>query len=350
MQNFIRATFFIPDGRKGWLKYAFKEGKKIIGNEKPDAIFSSSPPYTCALIAMKLKLYAQKNMKITVPWISDFRDAWTGYLTTPKRWFIPSLIDKHYEKKTLANSDAITMVANGIQNDFNVKYPQISNDKKYVLIRNGFDKDDFRDINNIETNKEIFTVVYTGSMYGKRNPYFFIDTLTDLIEKNRINKDKLRFIIVGRCGNEIKEFINDSKIKDTIELIPYAPHEESIRYLFSADAMLLIIDEDKYSNMIISGKVFEYLGAALITKKPIIAITPEGEASDLIRETSSGYIIPHNNKELLSQTILNLYNRIFADIIKKDSETYINVDKVEEYDRKNLTKKLADTLNNILLK
>src|SRR5436190_23381832 len=97
------------------MKHAVREGKKIIDNEKPDIIFSSAPPYTCALIAMKLKRYAEKtqNKKIPkkIPWISDFRDAWTDYLTTPERWLIPSKIDKSYERKTLANADAVTVVA-----------------------------------------------------------------------------------------------------------------------------------------------------------------------------------------------------------------------------------------------
>ncbi len=144
--EFIRATFFIPDARRGWLKYAVKEGKKIIDEEKPDLIFSSAPPYTCAMIAMKLKRYYFKKYGRQIPWISDFRDAWTGYLTSPKRWVLPAAIDASYERKTLDEADALTMVANGIKDDFDGKYPDISKDKKYFLIRNGFDSEDYKGI------------------------------------------------------------------------------------------------------------------------------------------------------------------------------------------------------------
>lgn len=342
LSEFVRSTFFIPDARRFWYKYAVAEGKKIIDNENPDVIFSSSPPYTCALIAMRLKQYANKKGK-HIPWVSDFRDAWTGYLTTPDRWFIPACIDKKYERDTLKNADAVTMAANGIKEDFGIKYPVISKDKSYVLIRNGFDSDDYKLFNGNKLKNNKFTIVYTGSMYGKRNPYFLLDTLAEPALLNLIDKDKLKILFVGRCGAEIQNYIDNSKLKESIELIPYVPHSESVKYLINADAMLLLIDEDKYSKMILSGKVFEYLGASLITGKPIIAIAPEGEAADLIRETSAGDIIHHNDTKALKEALLKYYNRFF-----ENNNTFsVNKEKIAQYDRRLLTKKLAETFNNL---
>ena len=342
MAEFIRATFFIPDARRGWLRYAVKEGKKIIDTEKPDLIFSSSPPYTCAMIAMKLRRYYFKKYGKQIPWVSDFRDAWTGYLTSPKRWFIPAAIDAAYERKTLDEADAVTMVANGIKDDFDTKYPDISKDKKYFLIRNGFDSEDYKGLEYDKSKNEKFTVVYTGSMYGKRNPFFFLDTLAELAGENKINVNKLKIIFVGRMGGEITDYISKSKLRDVIEHVPYVPHSESIKYLLSADAMLLLIDEDKYSKMILSGKVFEYLGASLITGKPVIAIAPDGEAADLIRETSAGEIIPHNNREYLSKVFLKYYNSLLAGARELPGT---NSEKIKQYDRKLLTGKLAEVFN-----
>ena len=143
LAEFIRATFFIPDARIGWKKHAVKEGKKIIDSERPDIIFSSSPPYTCALIAMELKKYAEKKYSKPVPWVSDFRDAWTDYLTTPNRWFLPKKIDRKYERTTLDKADSVTIVASGMKDDFERKYPEVSAKTDFVLLRNGFDSDDY---------------------------------------------------------------------------------------------------------------------------------------------------------------------------------------------------------------
>lgn len=344
LAEFIRATFFIPDARRGWKKYAVAEGKKIIDAEKPDIIFSSSPPYTCALIAMELKQYAKRKHGLDIPWVSDFRDAWTDYLTTPDRWFLPKKIDKNYEKTTLDKADVVTIVASGMEDDFERKYPSISKKTNYVLLRNGFDSEDYSHVKNDIKKNDKFTVVYTGSMYGKRNPYYFLDTVSGLVSSGKVDMNKIRFIFVGRLGGDIHNYINNSPLKSAIETIAYVPHSESINYLMQADAMLLIIDEDKYSKMILSGKVFEYLGTALLTNKPIFAIAGEGEARDLINEVNGGGVVPHHHPEILEAEYLKLYNSFF----ENNTSFLPNNEAIKQYERKLLTKKLGDVFNKLV--
>ena len=341
--EFIRATFFIPDARIGWKKYAVKEGKKIIDEQKPDIIFSSSPPYTCALIAMKLKKYAEKKYSKPVPWVSDFRDAWTDYLTTPNRWFIPKKIDKKYERTTLDKADTVTIVASGMKDDFERKYPDVSAKTDFVLLRNGFDSEDYKHTKTSTEKNVKFTMVYTGSMYGKRNPYYLLDTIAELANNGKVDKNKIKFIFVGRLGSDILDYINNSLLKECIELVTYVPHSVSIDYLMKADAMLLLIDEDKYSKMILSGKVFEYLGASALTGKPVFAITGDGEAKDLLIETKAGIINPHHQPEVLKENYLKLYNGFFENntAILPTSDTKA----IEAYERKLLTKKLAEVFD-----
>jgi hypothetical protein len=181
-------------------------------------------------------------------------------------------------------------------------------------------------------------------MYGKRNPYYFLDSIEELVSERKVDSSKIRFIFVGRMGSDIKDYINKSPLKSTIEVIPYVQHSESINYLMQADAMLLLIDEDKYSKIILSGKVFEYLGASLITSKPVFAIAGGGEAKDLIEETSAGIVVPHHNPEVLKAEYLKLYNGFF-----ENNNTFLpNKDTIKNYDRKPLTEKLAQIFNESL--
>ena len=145
-------------------------------------------------------------------------------------------------------------------------------------------------------------------------------------------------------GGEILEYISGSPLKDCIELVPYVPHSESINYLMKADAMLLLIDEDKYSKMVLSGKVFEYLGASLLTGKPILALAGEGEASDLIKETSGGEVIPHHSPEQLEAALLKYYN----DFLSGNNSYSTNKDSIKQYERWALTKKLAEVFNDAI--
>jgi hypothetical protein len=183
-------------------------------------------------------------------------------------------------------------------------------------------------------------------MYGKRNPYYLLDNVNELVKTGEADIKRLKFIFVGRMGGDIQNYIINSPLKNSIECIPYVPHSDSINFLMQADAMLLLIDEDKYSKMILSGKVFEYLGAAQITGKPVFAIAGDGEAKDLLEETAAGIVSPHNNPGLLQENFLKLYNGFF-----ENNKTFsVNKEAIKNYDRKLLTGKLAEVFNDMCTK
>ena len=69
--RFVRGNFFIPDARKGWVKFAFNEAEKIIVREKIDLIITTGPPHSSHLIGLRLK------KKFDIKWIADLRDPWT---------------------------------------------------------------------------------------------------------------------------------------------------------------------------------------------------------------------------------------------------------------------------------
>ena len=165
-----------------------------------------------------------------------------------------------------------------------------------------------------------------------------------LVKEGRIDNDKIHFIFVGRMGGDIKDYISSSPLKSSIETIPYVTHSESINYLMKADAMLLLIDEDKYSKMILSGKVFEYLGAAQLTGKPVFAIAGDGEARDLLTETGGGIVTPHNKPEILKENFLKLYNGFF----ENKTSFSPNKEAIKSYERRLLSEKLAGLFNEFI--
>ncbi|HRH67645.1 MAG TPA: hypothetical protein PLU53_15205, partial [Bacteroidia bacterium] len=53
--RFIRGNFFIPDARKGWVKYAVKAASDILVRQKIDTVVISSPPHSSQLIGLELR-------------------------------------------------------------------------------------------------------------------------------------------------------------------------------------------------------------------------------------------------------------------------------------------------------
>lgn len=331
LSEFIRATFFIPDARRGWLRHAVRAGLKTIREEKIAAIYSSSPPYTCALIARALK------RKTGLRWIAGFRDPWTGFITTPHRWAIPRAIDRRLERSVFSEADAVEVAWLGIEKDARGKYPDLPGEKFHHL-PNGYDSHDFPAVDPARRTDHRFTVTYTGSMYGPRNPDAFLKAVELLVNDKEIDLDRLRLRFIGRFGEEVHEMFRNSSVRQAIEVVGYMPHRDSIEQLLLSDALLLVVDECDESEEVVPGKVYEYIGSG----RPLIAVAPERSAiADLLEETHAGYVAHQSNIPGIARAIRACYD----DYLGGRRTLEPNQDRVERYERKNMTARLATLLS-----
>ncbi|MBL7975139.1 MAG: hypothetical protein JNJ85_09510 [Candidatus Kapabacteria bacterium] len=329
--EFIRATFFIPDARIGWMLSAVKEGKKLIKEHNISAIYSSSPPYTCSLIGRALK------RSTGLPWIAGLRDPWTEFLTTPKRWFLPAMIDRHLEHSVLQEANYVECAWEGIITDARRKYPELPREK-FLHVPNGFDSADFPEVPKQENQR--FTITYSGSLYGLRNPYTLLQALELAVKNNSIDVSKILFRIVGRVGDDVKQTLEQSIVRDSIEIIPYVPHGESIAYLMKSDMLLLIVDDAKESNEIVPGKVYEYIGVM----KPVLALAPKQSAvAKLLRETNAGITIELGDVVGCVEEIVKSY----ALWNEKQPLYHPHVDLIQRYERRESARELANTLDKL---
>ena len=328
--EFIRATFFIPDARIGWYRQAVREGLRIVKDEEIAAIYSSSPPYTCSVIARALK------RKTGIPWIAGFRDPWRGFLSTPKRWWLPDFIDRRFERGTFRDCDRMEVAWTGILKDFHAKYPELPTEKVRHL-PNGFDSADFPSVEIMDAR--CFTVTYTGSMYGKRNPETFLAAVASLVQQGAVDSQKIRLQFIGRFGNEVRAMFDRSPLASSIVVKEYVPHAESVRQLFQSDALLLIVDDFRGNEEIVPGKVFEYIGAG----KPIITLAPEGAVADVIRETRSGSAVRSDDVPAIAAAFQLYYEGWKDGTIGLEQDK----DEVSKYERKAVAKRLAELLDEV---
>lgn len=328
--EFIRATFFIPDARIGWKKSAVAEGLEIIRNHDIQAIYSSSPPYTCSLIARELK------RRSGLPWIAGFRDPWTGFLSTPKRWFLPAMIDRHYEHAVFAECDRMDVAWEGIRKDFHAKYPDVPTDK-VAHLPNGFDSADFPTVEVLA--KEHFTVTYTGSMYGKRNPETFFAAVARLVERGLVDPARIRLQFIGRFGAEVRAMFDHPVLDGSIVVHEYMAHAASVRHLFQSDALLMVVDDFTGNEEIVPGKVYEYIGSG----RPVIALAPEGAVTRVIEETASGRCARSQDIDGIADIFLDFYRQWDAGTLGTAQKRA----DVAQFERREVTRKLASLLDEI---
>jgi hypothetical protein len=327
----IRSNLFIPDARIGWLPYAVREAEKIIKLETIDCLYSSSPPYTSALIARKLMA------KTGLPWIAGFRDPWTGFLSTPVRYGLAKSWDRHLEKSVYAECSRMEVAWKGIAKDFAKKYPDIDT-KKVVHIENGFDAAEIP--KTVYERNEKFTVTYTGSMYGKRSPKPFLDAIKSLIAKGEVDAAKLKLNFIGRFGADILPLFEDPVFHHAIEVKSYLAHSESIEELIKSDALLLVVDDTDGSAEIVPGKVYEYMG----TSRPIITLALEGAIAELIRETHAGTVASFREQVEIESAFLKYYRAFWNQEVLWEGSALV----IKKYTRREGARKLADMVKEVL--
>jgi glycosyltransferase involved in cell wall biosynthesis len=331
--NAIRSNLFIPDPRKGWVKYAYEKAVEIIKNENIDLVITSSPPHSSQLIGLKLK------NKLGIKWVADLRDPWTDiyYYKILGHSFISKIIDQKLEKKVLINADRLIVVSKHIKDLFVKKDPLIDPGKCHI-VPNGYDPTDFKDL--IKSENATFTICYTGTMANTYDPEVFINALAKLKETNTESNIKLQMI--GYISDNIKSLISN-KIPG-LELIPNVPHNEIVKYQKNADLLLLVIPDIKHAEGILTGKIFEYLASG----NPIIGIGPEnGDAAKIIDQCNAGKFFDRNKQKEITKYLENCINNFYT---KKPFES--NITEINKFSRKEQSvqiKQILIELNEIAL-
>jgi hypothetical protein len=328
--RWIRLNIFVPDAKIGWYPYAVSVGKKVIRKEKPDIIFSTSPPPTTSLISKKLAKWSK------IPWVADFRDPWTKiyYFDNIKRTLIADKINCLFERITHKEASAITVVNDGF-------FPHLEEfHAKTIKIINGFDRDDIASLKPIKKKNEKFTVCYFGGYKSNQESDGFYNAIKEIAENTAI-KNKICFNFYGYTETHIQEKFEP--FRGLIEFHTYIQRKKALQFMKNSDLVLLFIGKQKNNQNIISTKIFEYM----MLEKKILAIGPlEGSANQLIEQTQLGKMFAHNDKDGIIDFLLTSYIDWSNDI----KNNPINKEAIDNYDFKELTKKLASvfelTINN----
>ena len=323
LSKWIRLNLFIPDARVGWKRYAVREGKKIIRSENIDLILTSSPPHSLQLIGQAL---ARETGK---PWIADYRDPWKEvvYNQNLKRSARAERKDRRLEHDALNAADGIVSISKDILQLLESKREKPRNG---CLVFNGYDNRPAPLPRN-----DCPVITYTGVLSVTRIPTPLLPALRELREENI----RFRLKFIGNTCPELRQLVEENGLIADTEYISYLPHDESIRHINSSDALLLVIDNVPNNKGILTGKLFEYIGA----QRSILAIgNTEGEARHIIDECQCGEMVDYNDTEGAKRILRKLHE---AWQCQTPAYSFSNSSR---YSREATTGELAHFMNHVL--
>ncbi len=325
----IRGNFFIPDARKFWIKPSVKILTEYLKKNHIDVIVTTGPPHSAHMIGLHLK------QKTGIPWLADFRDPWTNidYYNDLKLGKRADKIHHRLERLVLEYADTVTVISPGMSKEFNQIVP-----KEYVVIPNGYDTEDIEKNTKEITKSEKFSLAHIGSLTKTRNPENLWDALKQLVDENKNFAKDLEILNIGKIDISAVESLNKFGLKNFLKQVDYLSHDEVIIEQRRAILLLLLINNTPNAKLILTGKIFEYL----VSLTPIICIGPtDGDAANVIKETSCGSTFGFDEVDNLKDNILKLYQQF-----NKGEITTTN-SAINKYDRKYLTEKMSMLLNEL---
>lgn len=323
MASWIRANIFIPDARIGWIPTARRKALKLIEEHDIQTIITTGPPHSTHLIGKYLK--ERKPLK----WIADFRDPWTKIFYNqllPKTQLIRNK-DLKLERSVLKSVDEVIVIS-----------PSMSDLQKnitarsYHMIPNGFDHEDFKNPKSKHIKNDTFTIRHIGTLSEAAIPTALFKALEQLPEQFNY---RLEFI--GNVHEHVRELAQKSKINDRVVFSDYLPHSKAIEMMATSDLLLLVIPDVEHNELILTGKIFEYIAVG----KPILMIGPaQGDASHILAQMGQEYFFEHQQVRELKQFLQN----IISGNIKLHNRKAIKELKDHPFSRYQLTKKLAQLI------
>ena len=282
-----------------------------------------------------MHLIGRRLSKATgIPWVADFRDPWTKMFYFKHLPLTSCSLKKHLklEKAVLDDAAAVISVSPLVQQDF-----QAETSTPVHLITNGFDEDDFAEVNTglAEGPKNKFRVVQTGLFTADGNPTALWDVLSELCKMNVDFGNRLEIRLAGKVDEAVTDAIRSRGMSENLVMIGYVSHERAIAEQQAADLLLLPLRREPEGKGVLPGKIFEYLAA----RRPVLGFgQTDGASAKVLEDSGAGVMREWDDVDGIRETVLSAFEGRLGPDGGAD---------LEKYTRRALTRQLAELLESL---
>jgi hypothetical protein len=249
-------AWLIPDSQVLWYPFAVRAALRRARAARWDVIVATSFPPTAILIAHTIAA------RLRVPYVADFRDAWTRYAYAPDRPAPLAELERRLEARMIRDAGAVVAVdARLVEHAF----ARLAPDDRPPLhiIQNGYDEDDFHGAMPAELPP--FSILHTGRL--RRSPRPLWDALAHAMRDRPELRGRLHLWQVGVVDPGAMADLRAPPEGVTVHLVPPVPQREAVGYMLGADLLLL----EEFGS-IMPSKAPQYLRAA----RPLLALLDAG--------------------------------------------------------------------------
>jgi glycosyltransferase involved in cell wall biosynthesis len=309
----LNRWLMVPDKQMTWHGRALERGRKLLREEKFDAIYASLDPRTNVLVAARL------SRESGIPCVLEYRDLWTGnpyhHIAQPTpvhRW-----LHERLERRALRQASRVTAVCRGIADRLVEQHGDVLRTKP-ALNYNFFDPFEYAEPVAVPS-KDCLTISYTGALYASRTPHQFFEGMRLFIDRQRLSPAQFRFRWAGAIAgvSDLDGVIDRTGVRPYMEFMGQIPHAAAMRLMRESHAALLI--QAPNDAIHIPGKLFEAMGGRV----PLLALAHPCEVTEIIDRCRAGLVCPHT-KESVADALEEFQRRSRQGLAWEFDEAQVN--------------------------
>lgn len=325
----------LPDRWVSWVFGGVPTGLRAVREHQIDVLYSTFPIMSAALIG----LWIQRFTKL--PWVLDLRDPMSQD-DYPRDPMVRSVWNK-IERACMRRVSRVVFTAEATRQMYLERYPEFLKPEMCVLISNGYDEADFRELQIPEPGPvpagRPIRLVHSGLIYPvERDPRPMFSAVGRLKKMGRLSADKIQIIFRAPGSEDLyRSLLAQRDIADLIILKPHMPYRQALQECADADGLLLFqaADCDKQ----IPAKAYEYLRIG----KPILALTTHtGDTAALLRETGGATIVNLESEDEIYEGLST-----FVDALRVGTHPVPDPAKIQRYTREAQAGQLAKVLDGL---
>ena len=325
----LRDRRSLPDKLADWARVQVGPVCDVVARQGIEVIYSTFSPASNHLLGLHVK------RRTGLPWVADFRDLWTDdyrYVAPPRRRHG----HRRLEQEILETADAVVGVTKRQTEVLAGHVPETPD--KFVTITNGFDPDDFGRVGTVFRDLGFFVLGHVGRFDRWRSSEAWFAGLRGFVQQLGGDAGRFRLHVVGHCSGEARQRLLETGA--TCCFTGHVSHEEAVRSMLAADALLLNIPDGPNADSVIPGKQFEYLASG----RPILVVGPAGgECERLVADCGAGLTADFNAARITSALA-----RLFEAWRNGTPYQGCPAERLAEFSRATLAGKLAAVLDGLV--
>jgi len=350
-----------------WVIPALRRGLALIRERRPDVIYTSTGPFCSNLIGFFLSRWTG------VPWVTDYRDLWTGSWL---KWWPTRIhfeLERALERACLNRATRVIANTPAARDTLVREFPSLDADKVDV-IPNGWDEppETERDVPAPGAGDGPIVLLHTGSfdapparpvVGGRRSikaglrdwiehrrteydlsthgPAALFEALADLRARAPEQVERLSFHLVGRVATCWVDLARRLGIEDRVEFLGPRSFAETRLRQARADVLVLttVSRRDRGPVPRVNAKIYEYMRAG----RPILVLSDPGDATRFAEEAGLGWIVSPRDRDEIREAL----GRMAEDPARRLGEFAVRRSVVESFGAEALSRRFAETFERV---